>query len=322
MKSNKEINWELLAKDLSGESDLETKNSQDSSFVEFDGVMDEVRDIWEDAKYAQEMEEINTEAAWGKVQQEIRRNKSLRIKKMIYSVAAILIFIVGSYVSFQTLGFVNHDIHVAEDGVTNFQLKDGSSISLNVGSELVYDTNFGKEERRVKLKGEGFFEVSRDEQKPFIIEAGDIEIKVLGTAFNINTYKSEHYSSVTVESGRVLVTALESNDSVELTKGEIVTFTPSNGQLLTSKNTNVNYNAWKTRTLKFNNTGLEEVFQILEDVYHVDIQSDSILKPEDEQVITATFKDHSLEHILKSVCFTFNYKYDKNADDTVFEIKK
>ena len=119
--------------------------------------------------------------------------------------------------------------------------------------------------RSYYVKGEAFFKVARDENKPFVIEAGDIEIKVLGTSFNVNTYKRAKNSIVIVEIGKVLVTAIESRDTVELTVGEMAVFNPQTGKLEFAKNKNLNYNSWATRQLEFNKSSLDEVFKVLED---------------------------------------------------------
>lgn len=71
---------------------------------------------------------------------------------------------------------------------TSIELPDGSTVKLNGGSKLVYEDGFGKSDRVVFLEGEAFFDVKADPAHPFIVNTGKLSVKVLGTAFNVNTY--------------------------------------------------------------------------------------------------------------------------------------
>ena len=84
-------------------------------------------------------------------------------------------------------------------------LADGSKVYLNSESRLRFPTRFEGKERRVYLEGEGYFEVARDSAKPFIVEAKEVDVRVLGTSFNVNTYVSERAIRTTLVSGKVRV---------------------------------------------------------------------------------------------------------------------
>ena len=84
-------------------------------------------------------------------------------------------------------------------------LPDGSKIFLNRNTGLSYRANFGKHRRDVKLTGEAFFDISHDASKPFIIDAGKAEIKVVGTSFNVITNNAESAVEVYVKTGKVLL---------------------------------------------------------------------------------------------------------------------
>jgi transmembrane sensor len=89
---------------------------------------------------------------------------------------------------------------------TNLLLPDGSSVWLNAGSELHYDSSFGKTVREVTLSGEGFFDVVKDARRPFIIHTGRINIRVLGTAFNVKSYPGEKTIETSLIRGSIEVT--------------------------------------------------------------------------------------------------------------------
>lgn len=103
-----------------------------------------------------------------------------------------------------------------EDHRSRIVLADGTVVTLNENSSIEYPKSFEGEERRVYLKGEAFFKVARNESKPFIVTTNDLDIKVLGTSFNIDASKIEESTTVTVEEGKVAVL----NNTVKSPKGE------------------------------------------------------------------------------------------------------
>ena len=88
----------------------------------------------------------------------------------------------------------------------SLHLSDGSTVWLNVGSSLRFPTAFSKSQRKVTLKGEGYFEVSKDKARPFVVEAQGVAVKVLGTHFDISSYADEPITKVTLLEGAVEVT--------------------------------------------------------------------------------------------------------------------
>lgn len=88
-------------------------------------------------------------------------------------------------------------------GEYNLLLSDGTRVWLNARSELTYPVAFGKRQRKVRLKGEAYFEVAKDTVKPFFVETGELQIKVLGTAFNITAYEDEVAVTTTLVTGGV-----------------------------------------------------------------------------------------------------------------------
>ena len=88
---------------------------------------------------------------------------------------------------------------------TDIQLPDGSKVWLNSGSSLKYDKQFGKELREVVLSGEAFFDVVRNAEKPFIIHTTNMDIKVLGTRFNVKSYANDKQSEASLIHGSIEV---------------------------------------------------------------------------------------------------------------------
>jgi transmembrane sensor len=88
---------------------------------------------------------------------------------------------------------------------TRLSLADGSAVWLNAASAILYPASFPGKERRVTITGEAYFEIEKDLSRPFIVTVGDMEIRVLGTHFNVNGYKGKGIATISVLEGAVKV---------------------------------------------------------------------------------------------------------------------
>ena len=109
---------------------------------------------------------------------------------------------------------------VPRQGELQVVLADGSKVYLNSESEIRYPTFFAGGERRVYLKGEAFFEVTSDTSRPFIVNVGEMDVRVLGTRFNVNAYVPERAIRTTLVSGKVRVSDREDKAAVVLEPGQ------------------------------------------------------------------------------------------------------
>ncbi len=100
----------------------------------------------------------------------------------------------------------NSIIYTRNGSKTNVVLPDGTQVWLNAGSELTYDKQYGNALREVNLKGEAFFDVVKNKEKPFVIHTGKINIRVLGTAFNVKSYPGEKTIETSLIRGSIEVT--------------------------------------------------------------------------------------------------------------------
>lgn len=115
---------------------------------------------------------------------------------------------------------IYNTIVVPRAGEYNLLLADGTRVWLNSESELRYPVEFSGDRREVYLKGEGYFEVARDEEKPFYVQADDVVIRVLGTTFDVNAYRDRGAVLTTLVSGRVTVHNHGAENFVEMKPGE------------------------------------------------------------------------------------------------------
>lgn len=136
------------------------------------------------------------------------------------------------------------------------KLADGTEVWLNAKSSLSYPERFTGMERKVSLNGEGYFKVSHDSRHPFIIEAGHLRTKVLGTEFNVRCYSLDN-AHVTLVSGLVEVSTGDS--SVRIDPSEDATI--ENGSLKVSRVNTKDFTSWRHGIMYFDNASLRAILQ-------------------------------------------------------------
>jgi ferric-dicitrate binding protein FerR (iron transport regulator) len=178
-------------------------------------------------------------------------------------------------------------------------LPDGTAVWLNHGSKLIYPNRFAGKFRTVKLVGEGYFDVSHNKQMPFIVEAKGMEIKALGTSFNIKAFDGSDFET-TLESGKVVVSKEDTGNGdkiCEMVPGEHFTFNTSTNKFILRKENLLKYVSWKDGKLVFIDDPIDRVIDRLGHWYNVKITlKDQDLKP---LTYTATFVDETLDQVLE-----------------------
>ena len=157
-----------------------------------------------------------------------------------------------------------HLLQVPRGGEYALVLADGTRVWLNAETELSYPSYFSGKDRRVKLKGEAYFEVTADTSMPFIVETKHLQINVLGTSFNISAYPDESHHA-TLAKGKIK--AIYEEKQVILSPGEQALLTDS-GMIVHAVDI-ATYTSWKERRLVFKNKPLQEVARELERWYNV-----------------------------------------------------
>lgn len=154
-------------------------------------------------------------------------------------------------------------------------LSDNSIVWLNAGSSLIYPSVFDHEIREVVLFGEAYFNVSKDNKKPFIVRTTELEIQVLGTQFNVSAYQEENVIQAVLKEGSVAIRKAgtkESKDDIILRPNQLISFDKST-QI--AKVTNVNtdfYTLWTDGLLCFEKLDLNRVVKKIERYYDIAIQ--------------------------------------------------
>ena len=155
-------------------------------------------------------------------------------------------------------------------------LGDGTKVWLNSASSLNYPVQFAEKERCVELDGEAYFEVTPDPERPeqpFIVEAGGIQTRVLGTAFNFSAYRGENASTITLLTGKVAVSAPGHAERV-LLPGQQLKYDAENRKTVIKEVDAEDFVVWKDGLFLFNDCGLEEIIPRLSRWYGVTFHYD------------------------------------------------
>ena len=295
---------DILAKHFSGEATVEETQKVEEWKLQHAEEYAVMSEAWQTADKnlleGLEFKTFDHKTAWDKVDEQLVDEKEIKVIKMTFykRVAAACAILLAGFAGFWLLNqgpsyntFANTDNTPKE-----ITLPDGSNVWLAANSTLDYQEDF-ENERNLKLKGEAFFEVARDEAHPFIITTEFGEIEVLGTAFNVNV--TENSTEVGVDHGRVAVR--NENGEEDLTIGEFAVANADGVKEIS--NPNVNYNSWKTGIFNFNETSINEVIDLLNKHYATKVELVSSEKGEVES-FSGTFADEPIETIIESIVLT------------------
>lgn len=189
---------------------------------------------------------------------------------------------------------------------SRIQLVDGSVVHLNAESELRYEEGFNEKERRIHLKGEAYFEVAKDENRPFTVVSGELEVTALGTEFNVNAYDKE--VAVALLEGSVLLSLAQSNQQMKLKPMQVAAYDKQTKEMKKTDASAENLVLWRNRVIYFEDTPFAEAVNILARWYAVDIEVQSAsAKP---ITCAGKFDNSSLEVVLKNLGFTLEFDYE------------
>lgn len=198
----------------------------------------------------------------------------------------------------------------AQGTKSSFYLPDGTLVKLNSSSKLMFPAVFPDSIREVRLIGQAFFEVTRDESAPFIVKTEKMDIQVLGTSFDILSYPGTDRFEVAVASGRVEVSSHLGSQEI-ITKSEMTQLDPTTGKLLKSTFDPIYHLGWKDGILTFRQASFREVFDKLEDWYGVEITGEESLDL--SQKYTGKYDNQSLENVLTGMASVLEFKFEING---------
>ncbi|NQZ78398.1 MAG: FecR domain-containing protein [Ekhidna sp.] len=294
------MNNELITKYLSNEcsdSELEEVQSWIAESADHAKAVKNLQDLWE-ASGTSESISTDTKSAWGKLSNSLKQKKAASFQperkkesNWLKYAATILPLIIGAFMLFYSKG--PKTISLTNDGIEPMQvwLPDSSLIWLRTNASFEYPEVFADNERRVKLQGEGYFDIQPDKKNPFIVQSGETEIRVLGTEFNLKVMSGR--SEVAVYEGSVLFYESQNIDNSEtLRVNQKASYSSSSQEFQKQENISINEIAWKTGILSFEEDSYSTVFDELEKYYSQKIEIKDDLT---DCYITTVFDNIQLE---------------------------
>ena len=154
-----------------------------------------------------------------------------------------------------------NELEVPRGGEYKVKLADGTLVYLNSATRIKYPVKFDGKERKVYLSGEAYFEVTKDAERPFLVEMEGVEVRVYGTSFNVNTHHK----------GSVGVKILASGEESMIKPGQMAEFKQGSRKIDVKEVNVAVYTDWKDGIFRFENQRLEDILTVLSNWYDVDV---------------------------------------------------
>lgn len=255
-----------------------------------------------------------------------RKRKGIIIRCMKYA-AALLFPMIASYLvwDYTARSYSENDelleCYVPEGKVDSLLLSDGTKVKVNAGTTILYPKRFNKRNhlRNVYVNGEAHFIVSKDREHPFVVHAGNLKVKVLGTHFGVKSYDNEPQISVTLEEG--LVSVSDKKEEVILHPNQQMNYERQSGIMTVKAVDATAYNSWTSGDLNFSQQTLEEILRSLKRQYNVQfiVKSNVDLK----QKFTMNFKkEETIGNVMQVLTVVSgNLHYLQNGDKITLFVK-
>lgn len=203
------------------------------------------------------------------------------------------------------------------------QLSDGSTITLNVLSSIRVPSNFGVKDRRIILRGEAFFQVSKDKTRPFIIKTGKIQTRVVGTSFDIKAYNTDNSIKVAVATGKVQVEKDSPTGKKligrDLTHNHLFEYNIEKDTYSQTMADADLLSAWRSNRLIFKLAPIIDIAQTIERVYNIPVVI--VGKPAKKGLYTVTFDNYPLSKTLSLLANLSGITYEINQQKLIINIQ-
>lgn len=164
-------------------------------------------------------------------------------------------------------------VEVPAGAKSKITFPDGSTVWLNAGSKVTYNSNFAKESRNIELSGEGYFEVTKNEKLPFVVNTEKLAVQVLGTKFNLKSYTEDEVVKVVLKEGAIKVGDFRTKVNPVLLKPNQQLTLQKSGNLVSIDSIDASHiENWRNGTMVFDEVSLEEIAKELKRLYNIPIQ--------------------------------------------------
>lgn len=308
---------EKLARYLSGEADAAERKAMEAWAAERPentAELERMRAIWELSTEAA-MPAVDVDKAWARLEARIAeasrsgggRVLPLQSPRTVFRWLAAAAVLTGLFFGVRSWFNQRPEEFMASNEHVRTVLQDNSSVVLSPGSRVNVRMN---DDRHIDLNGEAYFEVQRDVERPFVVEAGDVTVTVLGTAFEVSAFDTSSSVLVRVRHGKVRV--VTEGDSVILEAGGYARFNKTAHLLerLAAPPAEV----FGDRIIQFNEAPMTAVVEQLQKLFNVKV----LLANEELKgcTLTATFEDEPVDYILRVIADTYRLTLTQGAPGT------
>lgn len=296
-------------------------------------LFDEENELWQEAGTRMKLDYYKTDSGWDKISSRLglgnSNSKPYKILsrsnfRLLLAAAAVAGFVAIGGISLWISGrnsdeetvYAFTKVSTNEGEKAHVFLPDSTEIFLNSGSSLQYDLNYNMKSRIVLLKGEAYFDVRTNPEKPFMVQTDQMQVTATGTRFNIFSFDNENRVETTLEEGTINV-LIKGKEPITVKSGEQVIYYVNNNKVQVQAVVVDTYTSWMENKMRFNDTPFEEVLRRIGRKYNVkfEISSRELLNLK----YTATFIDESIEEVmqmLKTVSpITYRIKYRTSISD-------
>ncbi len=366
MNEQKEIDIQLLLKyireDIS-EDECNMVRHWLASDDDNKNILNNIKVLLNKKAHLQNYDAVDTEAAWKSIEKSVskkdKKKSFLTIQGFLRYAAVFIMGVLSVYaaITFKRAplpesGVTYHTVSAPNGSKASLQLADGSSVTLNGGSVLTYPDKFADDVREVELSGEAYFDIQRNEEHPFTIRTNDMNIRVLGTAFNVKAYPEDETVETYVTSGKVEIEMvgkyrqekkvfLQTNEKAVFVKGtsESVDIISSpkqseeentvtavkqvaieKPQLIISEQHNPELEvSWRQDKFIFKKEPMETLVKKLERWYGVEIELNKEgLK---KYHFTGTFEQETIEQVMNAMAYSIPIKWEKQHKKILISAK-
>lgn len=319
---------ELIAKQLAGEANAleqEQVEAWINESADNKSYFEDCKIISEEVNKLKVIHDFDGDAAWNKVKDKLNLGgaKTIPLQRepsyFMRIAAAITFLAVAGFAIYLWLSRPLDVVQLAtEKNTVSETLPDGSMAFINTGSSLSYSFNQIKQERKLELSGEAYFDVKHEEKKPFIIKTQDVIIEDIGTTFNVKAYPDSSTVEVFVETGEVAFYTVE-NPGLKLIAGQTGVYDKTTKSFAKFVQSDTNKLAYKTGVFTFHDTDLESVVRSLNSVYEKKIKlKNAALKT---CRLNVSFRNESLDDIVDILAETLGLSVTKTENEIILDGK-
>lgn len=312
--------WEQFAERLHSEIP-EVLNEQECSDEDMK-LKKSFKQIFDARKDVQKIREFQSSGqVWEDLRQIFVKNSKTKELLKYAAVAAIAIlttFFATQFIQKRAIDNQYASVSSPTGQITNLTLFDGTNVWLNAGSTLKYKKSFNQSDREVYLVGEALFEVVKNKKRSFIVHAGNSDIKVHGTTFDVKAYSNMNTIETVLVEGSVEF--VNNDKSVFMNPGEQLVFSSKSNSISKIKINTEEYTSWKGGKIYFNNKTLLDLTIQLERWYEVKFQfsSEALKRYRFSGVIN---KDKSLDYTLEIIEEINKVEFNINQDEILITNK-